>query len=218
MKAMSKLEVSEERAAAVAAKKKDKRRSTPSMSSSSHIANTTINSSNNNNNNNDNELVKIASYDPLSDYLEMGDESLSSSAAAGTGANATASRATMTSKTSAAQASASMTRQSQIFTKANGDNGTISVNLDLPRDIDPSKVSVVLNEKNILIRSNNERQEVLYVVQLPENTDFKALEYKVEKINLETNAPTPTNSLMQAFDAIPVEKSPSFTRITTSKS
>jgi hypothetical protein len=65
--------------------------------------------------------------------------------------------------------------------KENDEDGTISLNLDLPSNIDPTSINVVLSDKKILIKSKL-TDDILYVIALPENTDFKELEYSLEKI------------------------------------
>ena len=66
--------------------------------------------------------------------------------------------------------------------KENDEDGTISLNLDLPSNIDPTNINVVLTDKKILIKSKL-TDDILYVIALPENTDFKELEYSLEKID-----------------------------------
>jgi hypothetical protein len=61
-------------------------------------------------------------------------------------------------------------------------NLELSMNIELERDIDPSKISVTLNNDNIIVESK-ESNNVLYAVSLPENTDFDRMEYSLEKIS-----------------------------------
>jgi hypothetical protein len=65
--------------------------------------------------------------------------------------------------------------------KENDEDGTISLNLDLPSNIDPTNINIVLSDKKILIKSKL-TDDILYVIALPENTDFRELEYSLEKI------------------------------------
>lgn len=74
-----------------------------------------------------------------------------------------------------------LSKNKDLIHKENND-GTISLNLDLPANIDPTNINVILNEKKILIKSKL-TNDILYVISLPENTDFNELEYSLEKID-----------------------------------
>ena len=89
--------------------------------------------------------------------------------------------------------------------------GTITFNFDLPPNVNPNNINVMLDKKkeNIIIESTDKKDS--YVISLPKNAAFEELEYSLDKIKTDRNSKDPSLNLEVAMNLeLPEDIDPSY--------
>jgi hypothetical protein len=79
--------------------------------------------------------------------------------------------------------------------------GTITFNFDLPPNVNPNNLNVMLDKKkeNIIIESTS-KNDNYYVISLPKNATFDELEYSLDRIEANHNSKEPSLNLEVAMN------------------